>query len=140
MPEMPEDLKHLSSPDHLKRIERSIETVREALSFSNLSMTPVQGMDLLYSIKREIADVIQKLERPSVPAVEETPDDGHTWRFTAECRGSYAVVGEPHHDVEEFDQPVTFEVRAWSLSVALEKASRLPFQVLVADLEDELDA
>lgn len=77
------------------------------------------------------------------PAKEETPDDGHTFRFTWCSRGSYQVAGDEHYtDAPAFgeDLAVTVDVRAWSLRAAIEKLGRLPFPVLMgADQEDCCD-
>lgn len=72
-----------------------------------------------------IADDIER-PRPADPA--DTPEDGHTFRIRASSRGSYAVVGEPHHDAAEFHdvEPFTLEVRAWDLPAALRRAAATP--------------
>lgn len=55
-------------------------------------------------------------------------DDGHTFRLTGEIRGSYAVLGEPHHADHDEYGAVAFvtEVRAWDLPQALSFAALLP--------------
>lgn len=65
-------------------------------------------------------------------ASEESPEEGHTFRFSWSSRGSYGVVGvEGHTDAGYWDEGATVEVRAWSLAEALRKAARLPFPVLM---------
>jgi hypothetical protein len=59
------------------------------------------------------------------------PEDGHTFRFSAEARGSYALSTperpEPHDhmDADWWGEPWTIEVRAWSLIEALHEVERL---------------
>jgi hypothetical protein len=55
----------------------------------------------------------------------EGPEDGHTWLIAVRSRSSSKVVGDPtHHDAEEFDaEPMTLQVRGWSLAEALAKAA-----------------
>lgn len=80
---------------------------------------------------------------PAKVAAEETPEHGHTWRFTYSCRGSSKVVGDlEYHDSPDFwdDLAVTVEVRAWNLKAAIEKLGRLPFPVLMGhDEEDQCE-
>ena len=84
---------------------------------------------------------------PSKPAAEESPEEGHTFRFSIDIRSSSKVVGDPeYHDAEDFyGVPLVFEVRAWSMDAALRKALDLPFEVRMASaieqerLDDETD-
>lgn len=56
-----------------------------------------------------------------------TADDGHTFRISVETRGSFGVVGEPHHtDAEWWGAPFVREMRAWDLPQALRVAATLP--------------
>lgn len=74
---------------------------------------------------------------------ELNPDDGHIFTFTHSCRGSYSVVGEPGHHFESEDpKPLeaTFQVQAWSLKEALEKALEMPFAELMVWKEEEDEA
>ena len=66
-----------------------------------------------------------------------TPEDGHTWRFTASARGSYSVVGGPKHDADWWSEPWIIEVRAWSLPEALRRAAELPLTAWSMPVEDE---
>jgi hypothetical protein len=70
----------------------------------------------------------------SKPAEDEGPEDGHTFRFTYESRGSYTVTGDAtYRDAQEFDGIIhTVDVRAWSLRDAFRKAAGLSFGVLMS--------
>jgi hypothetical protein len=75
---------------------------------------------------------------------ESKPSDGHTFRFRIDIRPSSKVVGDPEYtDGPDFMGPVhEVQVRAWSLTAALQKAADLPFGVLMGNLvsDDALDA
>lgn len=63
----------------------------------------------------------------------DSPEDGHTFRFRFDIRGSSKVVGDPQRtDGPDFMGPVhEIQVRAWNLRDALRKAADLPFGVLM---------
>lgn len=65
-------------------------------------------------------------------------DDGHTFRINVLVRGSYGVVGEPHHtDSTGFHQrPFVREIRAWDLAQALRVASQLPLASWAIEEDD----
>lgn len=60
------------------------------------------------------------------------PEDGHTWRFIAQCRASSGLWDEDrqrvvgYEDAPEPDEPWTLEVRAWSLTQACLEAAVVP--------------
>ena len=107
----------------------------------------VRSDDDKIDVKAWIADERARLNAADEPvpiyskvAGEETPDHGHTFRFTWCSRGSSKVVGDlEYHDSPQFneDLAVTVEVRAWNLKAAIEKLGRLPFPVLMG--HDESD-
>lgn len=68
------------------------------------------------------------------------PDDGHTFRILATCRGSHKVVGDEHHtDSPDFgDIGFQIEVRAWSLVDAMAEAAKHPLPEWThVDLDEE---
>lgn len=82
--------------------------------------------------KRMTVRLAEAIIAGPVLAEDETPDDGHTFRISVCSRMSSKVVGEPHHtDSPQFDDDLVnlVEVRAWSLSEALEKAALMPLSV-----------
>lgn len=69
---------------------------------------------------------------PPPPNHPEGPDDGHTFRITMSSRGSYDVVGDPHHsDSPVFGPETSVDVRAWNLRDALHRAAEMPLATLL---------
>lgn len=67
------------------------------------------------------------------------PDDGHLFRITVTSVMSSRVVGEPHNrDADWESEPMTAQVRAFSLPDALRVAAALPMGVWWDSLEDEV--
>jgi hypothetical protein len=99
---------------------------------------PSEHAVLSYVIRLRTSDGIAEIRLPlSHPITlltgrEGRPEDGHTFRITVINRGSSGIMGpgdsEPHdyQDSPEFGPlELHAEVRAWSQSEALERASKL---------------
>lgn len=82
------------------------------------------------------ANCMDPAHDPQRPDGGQGPEAGHTFEITYRCRGSHALVGGPHSDSDWWSEPVTQQVRAWSLSEAFARAQALP---LASWLEDEDD-
>ncbi len=76
---------------------------------------------------------------PQRPDGGQGPEAGHTFEITWRLRGSPAVVGGPHHDSEDWSEPSSQRVRAWSLREAFARASAIPLNVWLPDEDDESD-
>jgi hypothetical protein len=74
---------------------------------------------------------------PQRPDGGHGPEAGHTFEITWRLRGSSAVVGEPHFDSEDWSEPITQQVRAWSLREALARAQTIPLHVWMGDSYDD---
>lgn len=112
--------------EDVERMARVTEQVRSILS-------DAAAPEAIADLCCEHHDCTAPTDEQAVTADRETPDDGHTFRLVFDIRPSSAVVGEPLSDGPAFMGPAhVIEVRAWNLTDALVKASRLPFAVKTA--------
>ena len=77
---------------------------------------------------------------PQRPDGGQGPEAGHTFEITWRSRGSSAVVGGPHSDSDYWGEPVTQQVRAWSLREAFARVSTIPLNVWFPDEDDDVPA